>query len=137
MGMIGGYSGLPTSRQLADIEEASADLRKGRRGDQSAICPQPRFHCRADTPELVVNGMVQLRHLLTEKFGIPWLARRHKAFVLYGKFDFFVEEKQGLVSRENRACLVSKRVSPCLRTISIDHRKHGTFKAQNRGKAQT
>ena len=106
--MIGGYSGLPTSPQLADIEEASADLRKGRRGDQSAICPQPRFHCRADTPELVVNGMVRLRHLLTEKFGIPWLARRHKAFVLYGKFDFFVEEKQGLVSRENRACLVSK-----------------------------
>jgi hypothetical protein len=29
MGMIGGFSGPPTSRQLAEIEEASADLQKG------------------------------------------------------------------------------------------------------------
>jgi hypothetical protein len=29
MGTIGGFSGAPTSRQLADIEEASADLQKG------------------------------------------------------------------------------------------------------------
>ena len=29
MGVIGGFSGPPTSRQLADIEEASAELQKG------------------------------------------------------------------------------------------------------------
>jgi len=29
MGLIGGFSGPPTSRQLADIEEASAELQKG------------------------------------------------------------------------------------------------------------
>lgn len=32
---------------------------------------------------------------------ISWLARRQTAFVL-GKFDFCVEEKQGMISRENR-----------------------------------